>query len=248
MARIDYDRIARDYDAARGMSEEGLAAWRDALSHHLPPPTGLPVLDLGCGTGSWASAIARWFDLRVVAVDQSRGMLSQAIAKPPASLIAHVIGDAQRLPLRDARAGAVWISTVIHHVPDLSACAREVRRVLAPGGPLLIRSAFAGRLEGISFFRYFPEAERIAETFPSVEATVETFAAAGFEFQSLQSVPQLTAPDLAGLCERVALRADTTLQGISDEAFERGLAALHRAAAETPPSPIISRLDLLVLR
>ncbi len=42
---------------------------------------------------------------------------------------------------------------VIHHIPDLGACAQELRRVLRPGGPILIRSAFPGRLDGNSVWR-----------------------------------------------------------------------------------------------
>jgi hypothetical protein len=47
---------------------------------------------------------------------------------------------------------------VVHHIADLGVAARELRRVLRPGAPVLIRSAFAGRPEGIRLFRYFPEA------------------------------------------------------------------------------------------
>jgi SAM-dependent methyltransferase len=55
----------------------------------------------------------------------------------------HLVGGrADGVPLRDGVAGAAWLSTVIHHVGDLDACANELRRVLAPGAPVLIRSAF----------------------------------------------------------------------------------------------------------
>jgi hypothetical protein len=44
---------------------------------------------------------------------------------------------------------------MIHHVPDLTAAARELRRVVRAGGPILIRSAFAGRHQAITLFRFF---------------------------------------------------------------------------------------------
>jgi ubiquinone/menaquinone biosynthesis C-methylase UbiE len=46
--------------------------------------------------------------------------------------VAYVGGEAERLPLRDDSCAAAWLSTVIHHVGDLSGCAQELRRVLEP--------------------------------------------------------------------------------------------------------------------
>jgi SAM-dependent methyltransferase len=88
----------------------------------------------------------------VLAVEPSAAMRAHCGHRPV------VGGDAAALPLRAGTVDAVWLSTVIHHVPDLAALARELRRVLRPGGRVLIRSAFAGRPEGISLFRFFPEA------------------------------------------------------------------------------------------
>jgi hypothetical protein len=98
-------------------------------------------------------------------------------------------------------------------------------------------------------FRFYPGARQIAETLPTVEATVAAFATAGFAIQALQPVPQVSAPSLQAAVERVRLRADSTLKPLPDEEFAEGLAALERAAAaETTPTPVIDHLDLLVLR
>ncbi|HZD71251.1 MAG TPA: methyltransferase domain-containing protein [Actinomycetes bacterium] len=249
MARVDYDRMAASYDRGRALSLDGLEGWRAALAAHLSPLRGLPVLDLGAGTGPFAAAIVRWFDAWVVAVEPSREMRRQARQARPDPRVRFVGGTAELLPLRDRSCGAAWLSTVIHHFDDLPRCARELRRVLAPGGPVLIRSSFPGRHAGITLFRFFPGAGRVAETFPTLESTVDAFQAAGFAFQALQQVPQVTAPSLRASLERVRLRADSTLQALGDEEFTQGLAALERAAAaETTPTPVVDHLDLLVLR
>jgi SAM-dependent methyltransferase len=235
-ARVDYDRMAAGYDRGRALPLEGLREWRAALAAHLPATGGSPVLDLGAGTGLFAAAIATWFDARVVAVEPSEGMRRRARQARPHPRVLLVGGTAERLPL-------------IHHFADLPGCARELRRVLRPGGPVLIRTAFPGRLDGITLFRFFPGAARVAETFPTVEATVGAFEAAGFAFQALQPVPQVTAPSLRAAVERVRSRADTTLQALGDGEFAAGLAAMERAAAaEAAPSPIVDHLDLLVVR
>ena len=59
MSRIHYDGcIATVYDQGRAVPLDGLAAWRAALARYLPPEPGLPVLDLGAGTGLFAVALA----------------------------------------------------------------------------------------------------------------------------------------------------------------------------------------------
>ena len=249
MARVDYDQMAARYDRGRALSLEGLEAWRAALAAWWPPPSGRPVLDLGSGTGLFATAIATWFDAHVVAVEPSAEMRRQAQQVRPHNRVAYLGGRAERLPLRDGCCGGAWLSTVIHHLGDLPGCARELRRVLHPGSRVLIRSSFPGRHAGITLFRFFPGAGRIADTFPTVEATVAAFVTAGFVFERLQQVPQVSAPSLRAAMERVRLRADSALQPLPDEEFAQGLAALEQAvAAEPTPTPVIDYLDLLVLR
>jgi len=249
MARVDYEQMAASYDRGRGMPLAALEGWRAALAAYLPAASGRPVLDLGAGTGLFAAAIATWFDAYVVAVEPSAAMRRRAQQVRPHPRVTYLGGRAERLPLGDGCCGGAWLSTVIHHLGDLAGCARELRRVLGPGGPVLIRGSFPGRHAGISLFRFFPGAGRIADTFPTVEATVAAFATAGFAFERLQPVPQVSAPSLRAAVERVRQRADSTLRPLPDEEFAQGLAALERAAAaETTPTPVVDHLDLLVLR
>ena len=118
MARVDYDRMAPDYRRGRGLALDGLDAWRAAVEPYMPPPGGLPVLDVGSGAGQWFGAFARWWGVRVLALEPSRGMRLQAAAGAK-TLVDSVGGDARWLPLNDASCGAAWLSTVIHHIPDL---------------------------------------------------------------------------------------------------------------------------------
>jgi SAM-dependent methyltransferase len=250
VARIEYNaQMAAVYDRGRALEIDGLAAWRDALARYLPGSSGLPVLDLGSGTGIFAFTMAQWFALDVLAVEPSAAMRGEASRARSHPHVRHIEGDAENLPLGAQCCEAAWLSTVIHHISDLGRCAHELRRVLRPDSPVLIRSAFPGRLDDITLFRFFPEGRAVAETFPSVEKTIEAFAAAGFAFERLESVPQVTAMGLKEVEERVRLRADTTLASISDRAFDAGLEALARAAAaEAVSLPVVDRLDLLVLR
>lgn len=248
MARIDYDRVAATYARGRGLTEAGLAAWRDAVRPYLAD-LDLPVVDIGSGTGQFAALFPRWFGLEVTGVEPSEGMRHQAIAATGDQRVRYLPGDAEHLPLGDNSCGAAWISTVIHHVPNLGAAAREIRRVVVPGGPVLIRSAFPGRTARITLFRFFPEAMAVVDSFPSIEHVDRVFRTAGFRLEKVESVPQVSVGSLVEFRDRATLRADTTLLGIPDEAFEAGLARIDEAiSGGEDGGPLVDYLDLLVLR
>jgi SAM-dependent methyltransferase len=243
MARMAYDdRDAAAFEAGRHIAEEGLADWRAAVARHLGAGSGRRLLDLGAGTGMWAVAFASWFPgLEVIAVEPSEAM--RARCRHPYVLA----GDAANIPLADGSVDAAWASTVIHHVPDLDATARELRRVLRSGGTVLIRSAFAGRTGSISLLRYFTEAIRVLDTYPSVADVEAAFAGHGFHTVALEPVAQVTAPSLRAVADNLRREAHTPLQLITDDEYAAGLARL-RAAAVTDTGPVVDALDLLVLR
>ncbi|WUR56949.1 methyltransferase domain-containing protein [Micromonospora chokoriensis] len=241
MARITYDNAgAAAFEATRHLTDDGLTAWREAVARHLDPHPGMQILDVGSGTGMWARAFIDWYDIEVVAVEPSEAMRARSMYQP----VVH--GAAERIPLGDKSVDAAWISTVIHHVADLNCAARELRRVLRPGGPVLIRSAFAGRHQAITLFRYFPEAIRVLDTYPSVADVEAAFTAAGFVTVGLEQVPQVTAASLGGAATALRREAHTPLQLINDDEYAAGLARLH-SAARTETGPVVDALDLLVL-
>jgi ubiquinone/menaquinone biosynthesis C-methylase UbiE len=252
VARISYDdQTATAFKAVREVPLDGLASWQDAVRRYLRPEPGMTLADIGAGTGAFAAAFSDWFGIDIIAVEPSASMRAQI---PRRAGISVLDGDAGALPLADACAGAAWLSTVIHHIPDLEAAAREIRRVLRQGAPVLIRQAFPGRSGRIGLVRWFPETARTIDTYPTVEQTCRAFAAAGFEQEALEQVPQCDLTSLAELLDRAdTLReADTTMRGLTEEEFARGKERLRRAAQQATETATqetrTSWLDLLVLR
>lgn len=135
-SREFFDRVAPEWDVVGTEFKRGLARWR-AVSCLVPP--GLAVADVGCGTGYMARALVRVAE-RVICIDHSGAMLAQARER----LVAHLdrvefrAGELDRLPLADGEVDAVFASLVLHHVPDLFAALREMRRALKPGGRLVV--------------------------------------------------------------------------------------------------------------
>lgn len=90
------------------------------------------VVDVGCGNGAHLRGLrARGAD--AVGVDLSSGMLRSAAPHP---LL--VNGDVQALPLRRGAADVVLAPHMLYHVPDRTAAAHELRRVLRPGGTCVV--------------------------------------------------------------------------------------------------------------
>jgi SAM-dependent methyltransferase len=252
MARISYDdQTAGAYREVREIPRDGLGEWREAIRRHLRPVPGMIVVDIGAGTGQFAAALNDWFEVSVVAVEPSAAMRARIPRRPGIRVLE---GDASTLRLPDGSADGAWLSLMIHHIPDLEAAAREIRRVLRPGAPVLIRQGFPGRLDRVELVRWFPETARMAGTYPSVEQTCQAFAAAGFSRDALEPVPETYPASLAEFLAQADTfrRADTTMRSLTEEEFLRGKERLRRAvldAGKTPsPEPRTNWLDLLVLR
>ncbi len=141
-----YARIAaveRAHWWHRGMREIGAAL----LGGRLDAP-GLRVCDAGCGTGG----VLRWVLERnggahAAGVDISSEAVGLARARVPE---AHLrVAPMSDLPFEDASFDLVTTNDVVQHVPErhLEASARELRRLLAPGGALLVRTNGGRRLE-----------------------------------------------------------------------------------------------------
>ena len=98
---------------------------------------GMRLLDVATGTGLVARGAVRTLGEpgRVIGVDPSRGMLREA-RKALASPL--VQGRAEALPFRDDLFDMLSMGFALRHVPDLEAAFREYRRVLKPGGRLVL--------------------------------------------------------------------------------------------------------------
>jgi SAM-dependent methyltransferase len=250
MARISYDEpTAAAFKAVREIPREGLSEWRDAVRRHLRPTQGTTLVDIGAGTGAFAAAFGDWFDLEVVAVEPSAAMRDRI---PPG--IQALEGDASALPLADESADAAWLSLVLHHIPDLEAAAYEIRRVLRPGAPVLIRQGFPGRCDGVELVRWFSETARVIDTYPSVKDTCNAFAAAGFRRDALEPVRETYAGGLADFLVQVDTfrQADTTMRQLTEDEFLRGKERLREAVRHAEDTATLEArtnwLDLLVLR
>ncbi|MBV9472851.1 MAG: class I SAM-dependent methyltransferase [Solirubrobacterales bacterium] len=105
---------------------------------------GERVLDLGCGDGRFTEALAR-AGSQPVGVEVAEAARGRASGRHPGLdfRLAPIEGP---LPLEDNSFDVVWASEVVEHVADTARWLSEVRRVLVPGGRLLLTTPDHGRL------------------------------------------------------------------------------------------------------
>ena len=138
-----FEQIAPTYDLLNHLLSFNVDRhWRRVAIGELRwerDPTGT-YLDLCAGTLDVTTALARTdgFAGRIVAADFAEPMLRAGRSKPPVGSALPVVGDALRLPLRDASVAGAIVAFGIRNVAGLDAALREVRRVLRPGGRFVI--------------------------------------------------------------------------------------------------------------
>jgi ubiquinone/menaquinone biosynthesis C-methylase UbiE len=110
------------------------------LAHVAPGDT---VLDLGSGAGEFSAALLE-AGAAPVAVDVAAEALRRARERVP-GLDARLWHAGEPLPVEDNAVDLVWAGEVIEHVVDVAPWLSEVRRVLRPGGTLLLTTPDHGR-------------------------------------------------------------------------------------------------------
>jgi 2-polyprenyl-3-methyl-5-hydroxy-6-metoxy-1,4-benzoquinol methylase len=125
-----------------GLEPPELALRRQFLLEHVS--AGERVLDVGCGEGWFAGELVR-AGASVVGVDVAEEPLRRARARDPGLDLRLMDADGP-WPFQDASFDAVWAGETIEHVADTTGWLSQARRVLRPGGRLLLSTPNHDRL------------------------------------------------------------------------------------------------------
>jgi SAM-dependent methyltransferase len=110
-------------------------------------PAGGRVLDAGCGRSLFTEVRPDW-PFAIVASDVDHDLL--ASRKTAFPKVRWLQGDAQPLPFRDVAFDALFAGELIEHLPDPAPALREFRRVLKPGGALILTTPNRLRLANLA--------------------------------------------------------------------------------------------------
>lgn len=135
LTRARYQRLSHWYDRLEAMSEERFIPWRLRLWSQVQGPK---VLEVGVGTGKNIPYYPT--GVHVTAIDLTPGMLERA-QKRAANLDMDIdlkLGDIQSLDYPDASFDTAVATFVFCSVPDPVLGLNEIRRVVRPGGQILL--------------------------------------------------------------------------------------------------------------
>jgi ubiquinone/menaquinone biosynthesis C-methylase UbiE len=156
-ARREFDAWASSYDRSllnHFMFRPSYEVFMEEIARwYGENPRPFRVLDVGCGTGSLASLLtASPWPVTPVGMDYSASMCVEASGKSqPADAgrdARFIAGDSEHLPFADGAFDIVACSNSFHHYPHQQAVVREMRRVLSPGGRLILIDGFRDNVIG----------------------------------------------------------------------------------------------------
>ena len=115
------------------------------------------MLDVGCGTGTLLGMVAEQPQAELlIGLDYSpvmiRHLTEKTAATPLAQRLHAVVGDSERLPFADETFDVVTCCNSFHHYPHQAAVIHGFRRVLRPGGLLLVVDGFRDNVIGWVIF------------------------------------------------------------------------------------------------
>lgn len=208
-----FDDIAPRYDLLNRMLSFGIdQRWREEAIAELRPEQPRRILDVATGTGDLAIKALELNPEKVVGVDIAEEMLARGRHKIRVLGIEDRItlqrGDAEKLPFSDSQFDAALVGFGVRNFEDLDRGLREILRVLAPGGRLIVLEfshpsafpikhlyqfyshvilPFIGRMvsRNETAYSYLPAS---VDIFPSGDLFVERLRGAGFVDATFRSL------------------------------------------------------------
>jgi ubiquinone/menaquinone biosynthesis C-methylase UbiE len=233
MQQVNYNEISKIYDDVRESDVELI----NQFLKELPARGPLSILDIGCGTGNYTDQFQRITQERghrFYGIDPSEGMLSRARQKN--RIIGYQVGKAEKIPFQPNFFDLVYMTDVIHHVPNINRMFVEIHRVLKSGGKACIVTQSHKQIEQRPIAHFFPGTVRVDQgRYPSIRAIVQ--AAEQNYLHHLKGKILFEDEELelgAEFLELVQKKGYSMLHLLPEHEYQRGLHALEDALRNGP--------------
>jgi ubiquinone/menaquinone biosynthesis C-methylase UbiE len=235
----DFDARARVYDTLRPID----AAWRERFAAlvELGDLRGRRVLDVGCGTGRLAAALAGEARAKVWGIDASAQMIAVSRETVPAGVgVRQAV--AEHLPFRDGWFDRITMSLVIHLLDRPRAFA-EARRVVTADGRIAIATFHPDHFASYWLNPFFPSIRETDEArFPTLAALQAELDEAGFRHTEVRRLTAEVTIGREDALARIRGRHISTFDLLPRQEIEAGTARAEREL----PARIVTKLDQLV--
>lgn len=167
--KTDYNEAARTYDNTRNISDELIDMFENKVHFH----ASMNILDFGCGTGNYLFSIFHKYRPNCFGVEPSDGMREKALQKNPGITI--VNGDHAHIPFEDGFFDFIYMTDVIHHIPDLNRLFCTLNKKLKKNGTICILTESHEQIETRWFNRYFKSLIQIEKSrYPDISEIVNS--------------------------------------------------------------------------
>ena len=250
--RRAFSRAARSYAGVSDLQQtvqaellDALEYWQQRAGEKVSPQR---VVDLGCGPGDAAAAMQRrWPRAQVLAIDLSLPMLQAGAQQrdwhPLRRRVQRLCADAGALPLADDSVDILFSNLCLQWIEDLPAALAGFRRVLRPGGLLLVSSFGPDTLHELRSAFASVDAVPHVSAFADIAQWGDALMAAGFRDPVLDRDSVVRHyPDLATLMRTLrAMGATNALQGrrhsLTGKSRMQRAAVAYAAASGDGPLP-----------
>jgi ubiquinone/menaquinone biosynthesis C-methylase UbiE len=223
---IDYDKVSKVYDSVRVGDPEMV---HQILQGFNPSQNAL-VLDIGCGTGNNTLLFKEATHAKVTGLDLSYGMLEKAYEK--SKQIPFVQAPADTLPFASGAFDFVFMTEVIHHLPDPYSSIEDIYRVLKKRGSLCIVTQSHKQIDGRMTSRFFPASARVdKKRYPDTDVIEAYMLKIGFNSTDLKEYQFRSTQLGEDYLNTARNHGYSMLHKISQEEYEQGLQALDAAFA-----------------
>jgi SAM-dependent methyltransferase len=174
--KTDYNRVSKIYDERYKTSK--LPGIVSKLLSFTDTKDSKKILEIGCGTGYWLSNIDS--KNKLFGLDLSIGMLKKAAANKGLNLLC---GDANKLPVKEAKFDIVFSINAMHHFPNPKAFILDSIKLVKTGGKFCVFATNPVATENEWYiFKYFESTyEKDRKRFPEIDEIVKWVEEAGYK-------------------------------------------------------------------
>jgi SAM-dependent methyltransferase len=230
---VNYNEISKIYDEVR----EGDDSLIERFVREFPSQNPLHALDIGCGTGNYTDLLQRAVEARphrVYGLDPSAGMICKARAKNDRL---HLLQAAATcLPSKAAFFDFVFMTDVIHHVPDIHRMFSEIHRILKPQGKACIVTQSHRQIEARPIAQFFPGTARVDKArYPKIEGVIAAARSAGLHCSKQEILFEGEIVELgADYLELARKKGYSMLHLLTEREYRAGLGRLEAALRHGP--------------